>query len=121
MQYILLIYSDEQLWSAMSREQMTDVMHAYVAYSKELAAAGVLRGGSELAPVASATTVRVRNGQALLTDGPFAETREQLGGYYLIDVPDLDAATTWAAKVPSALVGSIEVRPLTENQANAHV
>jgi hypothetical protein len=119
MQYILLIYSDEALWGAMTPAQMTEVMQAYVAYSKELAAAGVLRGGSELAPVASATTVRVRNGKPLLTDGPFAETREQLGGFYLIDVPDLDAATRWAAKVPSALVGSIEVRPLTANQANS--
>jgi hypothetical protein len=119
MQYMLLIYGDENAWNTMSGEQMAEVMEAYNAYSKELAAAGVLRGGSELAPVATATTVRVRNGKPLLSDGPFAETREQLGGYYLIDVPTLDEAVQWAAKVPSALFGSIEVRPLTDNQANA--
>jgi hypothetical protein len=117
MQYMLLIYSDERLWSTMSESEMAEVMQAYTDYSNELASSGALRGGSELAPISTATTVRVRNGKVLTTDGPFAETKEQLGGYYLIDVPDLDQAIAWAAKIPSALSGSIEVRPQTENQA----
>jgi hypothetical protein len=75
-------------------------------------AAGVLRGGAELKPTHSATTVRVRNGKTLTTDGPFAETKEQLGGFYLIDVPHLDDAVHWAARCPLAAGGSIEVRPL---------
>jgi hypothetical protein len=117
MQYMLLIYGDEKLWREMSESEIKRTMQAYVEFSRELAASGALRGGSELQPVASATTVRVRNGKPLVCDGPFAETKEQLGGYYLIDVPDLDAAIQWAAKIPSALNGSIEIRPQTANQA----
>jgi hypothetical protein len=111
MQYMLLIYDDERAWAKKGAEEVQAVMQAYGRYTEELIAAGVMRGGSELAPVTTATTVRVRNGKALLTDGPFAETKEQLGGYYIIDVPDLDAAIHWASKVPSALSGSIEIRP----------
>ena len=119
MQYMLLIYGDEKSWHSMPPAELTKVMQAYESYSKELAASGALRSGSELAPIASATTVRVRNGKVLTTDGPFAETKEQLGGYYLIDVANLDEAIKWAAKVPSALNGSIEIRPQTEHQSNA--
>jgi hypothetical protein len=121
MQYMLLIYANEKIFESMSEQEVKTLLENYVSYSKELAASGVLRGGSELASVASATTIRVRNGKALMTDGPFAETKEQLGGYYLIDVPNLDVALEWAAKVPSASNGSIEVRPLTQNQAALHV
>jgi len=117
MQYLLLIYGDEKHWNNLSEAGAKEMYAAYSRYSQELAASGALRGGSELAPIATATTVRVRNGKVLTTDGPFAETKEQLGGYYLIDVPSLDEAIQWAAKVPSALHGSIEVRPQTENQA----
>ncbi len=117
MQYMLLIYGDEKIWSEMSESEIKRTMQAYVEFSRELAASGALRGGSELQSVASATTVRVRNGKPLICDGPFAETKEQLGGYYLIDVPDLDAAIHWAAKIPSAAHGSIEIRPQTANQA----
>jgi hypothetical protein len=117
MQYMLLIYGDEKLWDGLPAAEVERIMQAYVDYSKSLAAAGLLVGGSELAPVGSATTVRVRGGEILVTDGPFAETKEQLGGYYVIDVPTLDAALTWAAKIPSALYGSIEIRPQTQNQA----
>ncbi len=117
MQYMLLIYGDEKSWANMSEAEVKNVMAAYTNYSKELAASGALRGGSELAPVSTATTVRVRNGKVMTADGPFAETKEQLGGYYLIDVPNLDEAIKWAAKIPSALNGSIEIRPQTENQA----
>ena len=115
MQYLLLIYSDEKIWANMSESEINKTMQAYVDYSKELAASGALLGGSELAPVSTATTVRVRNGKLLTTDGPFAETKEQLGGYYLIDVPNLDEAIKWASKIPSAQGGSIEIRPLIEN------
>jgi hypothetical protein len=88
--------------STVLQGQARKIMADYVEYSKALAASGVLRGGSELAPVNTATTVRVRNGQTLTTDGPFAETKEQLGGYYLIEVEGLDAAMHWAARIPSA-------------------
>jgi hypothetical protein len=121
MQYMLLIYGDEKIWAGMSESEINEMMQGYVDYSNELAASGVLRGGSELAPVSTATTVRVRNGKALTTDGPFAETKEQLGGYYLIDVANLDEAIKWAAKIPSAVNGSIEIRPQTENQAQSQV
>ena len=121
MQYMLLIYGSEHAWESMSEQEMKEVMERYVSYTKELAASGALRGGSELDTVNSATTIRVRNGKALTTDGPFAETKEQLGGYYLIDVPNLDVAIEWAAKVPSAAIGSIEIRPLTQNQAELQV
>jgi hypothetical protein len=121
MQYMLLIYGDEKAWAALSEDDMRKTMQAYVEFSKALAASGALRGGSELAPISSATTVRVRNGRTLTTDGPFAETKEQLGGYYLVDVANLDEAIRWAAKIPSAGHGSIEIRPLTANQAQAQV
>jgi hypothetical protein len=84
----------------------------YGAYTQDLIKAGVMKGGSELKPVATATTVRIRGGKVLTTDGPFAETKEQLGGYYLIDVPNLDEAVKWGSKCPGAKTGSIEVRPL---------
>lgn len=92
-------------------------MQAYVEYSKALAASGILRGGSELASVTAATTVRVRDGRTLTADGPFMETKEQLGGYYLIEAANLDEAIKWAAKIPSAAFGAIEIRPQTANQA----
>jgi hypothetical protein len=119
MQYMLLIYGDEGVWADMAESDIATTMQAYVAFTKDLAASGALLGGSELAPTASATTVRVRNGKALTSDGPFAETKEQLGGYYLIDVPNLDEAIKWAAKIPSALNGSIEIRPQIDNQAKS--
>lgn len=121
MQYMLLIYGDEKLWADMSESELANTMQAYTAYSKELAASGALRGGSELAPISTAKTVRVRNGKAVVTDGPFAETKEQLGGYYLIDVQNMADAIKWAEKIPSALVGSIEIRPQTDNQAQSQV
>ena len=115
MEYLILIYADEKEYSSMSEQQLGQVMKAYGAYTEELIAAGVLRGGSELAPVHTATTVRVRDGKIACTDGPFAETKEQLGGYYLLDCANLDEAIKWAAKCPSATAGSIEVRPQIKN------
>lgn len=109
---MILIYSDEKAWAAMTNDQIAASMGAYSEYSKALAQGGVLRGGASLQPVATATSVRVRGGHTATTDGPFAETKEQLGGYYVIEVPDLDHAIKWAAKCPGAAHGTIEVRPV---------
>lgn len=107
MQYMLLIYEDEN-----TAPQDDAEMARWFEYTDAMAKAGVMRGGDALHPTPTATTVRVQNGAVVATDGPFAETREQLGGYYLIDVPDLDAAIEWAGKMPNAHRGSIEVRPV---------
>ena len=112
MQYLILIYEDEKAWGAMSEAEMNAAFGEYMAYSKQMALAGVMKGGASLQPTMTATTVRVRNGKTAKTDGPFAETKEQLGGYYVIDVPNLDEALKWAAKCPGAKGGSVEVRPL---------
>ena len=112
MQYLILIYGDESRFAQMGDQAMQQMYAAFMQYNKDLAAAGVLRGGAELKPTSTATTVRVRDGKTTLTDGPFAETKEALGGYYVIDVPTLDDATRWAARCPAAGSGSIEVRPL---------
>ena len=112
MQYMLLIHSDEQAEpQGGDREAMYE---RYFAFSKEVREAGKYVDGAELQPTAAATTVRVRNGEALVTDGPFAETKEQLGGYYLLNCDDIDEAIAYAAKIPSAEYGSIEVRPVVE-------
>lgn len=115
MQYIVLIYGNEKSWSSMPKQQLEQMYAEYMTYSQEMAKAGVMRGGSELKPTSAATTVRVRGGKRQVTDGPFAETKEQLGGYYLIEVPDLESALEWAARCPSARDGSIEVRPLAQS------
>lgn len=114
MQYLILIYGDETRFAMMQDdpEVIKKIYEAYGQYTGELRAAGVLRGGAELKLTDTATTVRVKNGKTVTTDGPFAETKEQLGGYYLVDVANLDEAVKWAAKCPSAIDGSIEVRPL---------
>ncbi len=114
MQYILLIYGHEKIMAKMGNDaEAQKKMHeAFMQYTKDLQGAGILRGGAELKPVHTATTVRVKDGKTITTDGPFAETREQLGGYYIIDVPHLDEAVKWAARCPTANGGSMEVRPL---------
>ena len=112
MQYLLLIYDAEKNIAAMSEAERARLMADYNTFSAELAQSGKLVGGNRLHDVAKATTVRVREGKPQLTDGPFAETREQLGGYYLIEAKNLDEATAIAARIPSAAIGSIEVRPL---------
>ncbi|WP_044237761.1 YciI family protein [Chondromyces apiculatus] len=114
MQYMILIYDDESVWASMPEAQSQQLFGEYRAYTEEMTKAGVLRGGDALKPVSTATTVRVREGKTLTTDGPFAETKEQLGGYYIVEVPDLEAALKWAAKCPSAAIGSIEVRPVMD-------
>jgi hypothetical protein len=112
MQYLMLIYGDEKAWAGMSEEEMNKAYGEYMAYSKEMGLAGVSRGGASLQPIVTATTVRVKGGKVQTTDGPFAETKEQLGGYYILDVPNLDEALKWAAKCPGAAHGSVEIRPL---------
>jgi hypothetical protein len=112
MEYMILIYADEHAWAGLDEKQLKAAYKEYMDYTQELIKAGVMKGGSELKPVSTATTVRVRGGKVLTTDGPFAETKEQLGGYYLLEVPDLDAAVRWAGKCPGARHGTCEVRPL---------
>ena len=112
MQYILAVYSDERTAESTPREQMTEILNAYMAYTKALRDAKVLVASNRLRPTSAATTVRTVDGQTKVLDGPFAETKEQLGGYYLIDVPDLDAALDWARRCPGSRYGSIEVRPI---------
>jgi hypothetical protein len=112
MQYAILIYGDQKQVHQMNEQERQQDHARWMQYSKDLATAGVMRGGEALEPVGTATTVRVREGKVRNTDGPFAETKEQLGGFYLIDVPNLDQALSWAAKCPGAVQGSIEVRPI---------
>ena len=110
MQYLLLIYEGEKRFAKMSEPDMTALMSEYDAFGKEFATA--IQGGNALKPTSSATTVRVRDGKRLTTDGPFAETKEQLGGYYLVEAKDLDAAITIASRIPGAQTGCVEVRPI---------
>ena len=112
MKYLILIYEDEAQMAARSPDKQQQVFADYGAYTQELVAAGVMVSGEALQPSVTASSVRVRGGEALFTDGPFAETREQLGGFYLIDCADLDEALQWAAKCPTSRDGTIEVRPL---------
>jgi hypothetical protein len=112
MEYLLMLYSNEGGWSAMTPAQQEQGVAAYTAYTQALRQADVLRGANRLASTTTATTVRVTGGKSQVLDGPYAESKEQLGGYYLIDVPDLDAAISWAARCPAASHGVVEVRPL---------
>jgi hypothetical protein len=114
MQYLLTIYGDESVWENADPQDGAQVIAAYDAFTREAEAAGALLGGEGLQPTATATTVRVRDGERLLTDGPFAETKEQLGGFYLLECKDLDEAIEWAAKIPGAEHGSVEVRPVMD-------
>lgn len=113
MRYLLLIYGEEST-SAPDPAQMEQVMNEYMAYTEAINAAGVHQAGEALQESNTATTVRVKDTERVVTDGPFAETREVLGGFYMIDVPDLDAALEWAARCPGAKYGSVEVRPIME-------
>ena len=107
MQFLLLVYDNEKRWADGYAPSETA---EYGAFGKEFAPA--IKGGNALLPTATAATVRVRNGQTVFTDGPFAETKEQLGGYYLVEAADRDAAAAIAAKIPAARFGSVEVRPI---------
>ncbi len=114
MQYLILIYSDEKAGTNVPKEELDAWMGEYNAYTEALGKAGVMKGGEALHPTSAATTVRVQNGKKVTTHGPFAETKEQLGGFYLLDCKNLDEAIEWAAKCPGARVGSIEVRPVMD-------
>ena len=112
MQYMLLIYDDEATRAAMTEDERNAFMGGYFQFSTDLREAGLFVAGDGLQGVATATSVRMRDGQRLVTDGPFAETKERLGGYYLIEAVSLDEALAWAAKIPTAATGTIEVRPV---------
>jgi hypothetical protein len=114
MRYALLICADENSIAGMTEEEGTAVLAKYGQWMEEMGSRGVLQGGERLRPTTDATTVRVRDGETLTSDGPFAETKEQIGGFYLVDAKDLDDAIEMAAKIPGAAVGSIEVRPIWE-------
>ncbi|MET0594608.1 MAG: YciI family protein [Polyangiaceae bacterium] len=114
MQYLLLIYENEQIGAKMSKEQADKFMQDYFKFTDDVKKEKKYVAGEALQPVSTATTVRVRDGKAVTTDGPFAETREQLGGFYVVDAKDLDEARAIAARIPSAVHGSIEVRPIVK-------
>jgi hypothetical protein len=117
MQYLLLLHANEAGFTNMTPEQQKQGMAAYMAYTQALMEAGAYKGSNRLRPVSSATTVRVADGKTQVLDGPFADSKEQLGGYFLIDVPDLDAALAWAARCPGASHGAVEVRPIWDMSA----
>ena len=114
MKYLCLIYENEQEWASLSEDQGNAIMQEYYAFTDTYRKSGHVVAGDALQPTETATTVRVRNGKLSTTDGPFAETREQLGGYYLVEAKDLNEAIQIAAKIPAARNGSIEVRPVME-------
>jgi hypothetical protein len=112
MRYLLLIYENEAIWANRSEAEKGQIMREYHAFTETIAKSGNYKAGEALQPTSMATTVRVRSGKVATTDGPFAETREQLGGFYLVEAKDLDEAIALAARIPSARDGSIEVRPI---------
>jgi hypothetical protein len=112
MKYLLAIYNDEDARRGMTEDDFSALSNEYWKYSEELEKSGLGRGGEGLEPVSTATTVRVRNGETQVTDGPFAETKETLAGFYLIDCGTLDQAIEWASRIPGARIGSVEVRPV---------
>jgi len=119
MQYLLLIHDDERNWPALSEREQGAIVEEYMALTEEMRERGAYVGANRLAPTSAASTVRVRDGEQIVTDGPFAETKEQLGGYYLIEAESLDEALEWAARLPTARRGSVEVRPILPIPAEA--
>ena len=119
MKYLLLIYQNEKQWAAHTQDEVQKIYSEYGKLRQELTASGQWLGGSQLHPISTASSVRVRDGKQLITDGPFAETHEQLGGYFLVEAKNLDEALAIAARIPSAREGTIEVRPIVERTAEA--
>jgi len=119
MKYILMDYVNESGWPQLTKAEKEHWLGAYIAYTEAMTKAGVLKGSTGLQPTSTATTVRVANGKTQVLDGPYADSKEQLGGFHIIDVPDLDAALSWAARCPTALHGVVEVRPLMDKQLTA--
>ena len=122
MQYLLLIHSNEAGFASMTKEKVDQYLGAYTGYTEALKKAGILVDANRLQPIAAATTVRIAHGKTQVLNGPYAETKEQLGGYYLIEAPDLDAAISWAARCPGASHGTMEIRPVwaTESYSERH-
>jgi hypothetical protein len=118
MQYMLLIYGDQNGWKTLSEEERGQMMQAYYSFTQELQDSGSMVAGDALERTDTATTVRVRNDETLTTDGPFAETKEQLGGYYIVEAGSLDEAIEWASKIPGSRYGSVEVRPVMVFEEN---
>ena len=114
MQYMLLIYNDEQAWAALSDDDRKAIVGDYMAFTESIRESGHYITGAPLHPTSTATSVRLRDEQALVTDGPFAETKEQLGGYYLVEAADADEAIALASRIPGARYGTIEVRPVLQ-------
>ena len=112
MEYLLMLYVDEAGWSGLSEAQQQQGEAAYAAYAEALGKAGLLKGSNRLKSSTAATTVRIVDGKSQVLDGPYADSKEQIGGYFLIDVPNLDAAMSWAARCPAASHGVVEVRPI---------
>jgi hypothetical protein len=112
MKYLCLIYDDEKKWAEMPKAELESIFAEYGAFTQDITKSGHYLGGNPLQPTHTATTVRIRNGKVSTTDGPFAETKEQLGGYYLVEAKDLNEAMQLAARIPSVRYGSIEVRPV---------
>lgn len=119
MQYLMLIYENESAWTAISPEEAGAIFGDYVKLTQALTQSGHYKGGNPLEPTRTATTVRTRDGKIHTTDGPFAETREQLGGYFLIDADDLDEAIAIAARIPASATGSVEIRPIRPKHSAA--
>ena len=119
MKYLLLIYHEERAWNRIDQAEKQEIYAGYRALRDELTSRRVYLNGSQLQPTSEATSVRIRDGKELVTDGPFAETHEQLGGYFLIEAANQDEAIAVAKRIPSARMGTIEVRPLVETQASA--
>lgn len=119
MKYMLFAYVNEAAWPTMTKAEQEQGMAAYMAYSEALDKAGVLQGSNRLQLTSAATTVRMTGGKSQVLDGPYVDSKEQLGGYFMIDVPDLDAAISWAARCPAAGHGAVEVRPIWGMPASA--
>src|ERR1019366_4582062 len=119
MKYILMTYVNEGAWPKMTKAEQEQGAAAYMAYGEALKKAGALAGSNRLQPTSAATTVRIANGKSQVLDGPYVDSKEQLGGYFLIDVADLDAAISWAARCPAAGHGVVEVRPIWDMAASA--
>ena len=119
MKYLLLIYHDEQAWDQLTEAEREKIYLEYRELRQDLQSTGQFKAGDQLQPATTASTVRVRDGKQLVTDGPFAETREQIGGYFIIETNDLDEANRIAGRIPSARMGAIEVRPLVERVESA--
>jgi hypothetical protein len=117
MRYMFLLYGDESRWAEVTPEELQEVMQAYEAFSREVTEAGAFVSGEPLEASSASTTVRVRDGEPVISDGPFAETREQLGGFYVLECRDLDEAVRWATKIPAVTEGAIEIRPVPDYTA----